>query len=490
MFRDKLLILTYGGAQAQALARRLRGCQIYCELMDADAPIEDIASSGAKGIIITGNTDEPDDMGIQCDAGVYELGVPVLGIGRGARRMAAQLGGNVRHTALENQTLQLHFVSTCPLFQGLSYSDRLITRLDMIDLPEGFHVVAHGHGIAAAFANEEKRLYAMQFGVESNDPDGLEIMDHFAVDICGVSRWWTTENIVSDIIEGIHAQVGDGHALMALSGGVDSSVCAALMNRAIGDRMHCLYIDTGLMRKGDTRVVREEFGINMGIHIHCINARDRFFEKLKGLTDPMEKWKAISGEFSLIYQEEASRYPEVEYLVKGTIYSDLVSFSPDDQNLNELAGYHLIEPARFLFKDEVRAVGEYLGLPENITQRQPLPGSGLAMRVTGEATIEKVNIVREADAILREEIEQAGLARKVRRYCAQLSDTTSTGEKGCRYIVALRSLTRSGAASTPYRMPYDLLERVTERILETMPEVDRVVYDMTPNPPRSLEWER
>ena len=490
MNRDKLLILTYGGAQAHALARQLRGCQIYCELLPVDTPAADVAALAPRGVILAGGSGIPSvDEGPQCDPALYGLGLPVLGIGHGARCMARQLGGEVRHTALEDQTLQLHFVSSSPLFAGLSYSDRLITRLDMIELPAGFSVIAHGHGIAAAFACEEKKLYGMQFGVETNDPDGLEILDHFAVDICGCERWWTTENIVSGIIDDIRARVGDGHALMALSGGVDSSVCAALMHRAIGDGMHCLYIDTGLMRKGDTRAVRELFGEAMGIPVRCVNARDRFFGRLRGLTSPSDKWAAVSDEFSIIYQEEAALFSGVDFLVKGTIYSDVLNFSRDEQNLGGLSGYQLIEPTRFLFKNEVRAVGEYLGLAPEITQRQPLPGSGLAMRITGEVTMEKIAIVRESDAILREEIEEAGLSRRINRYCAELAETTSTGEKRCRYVVALRALSRSGSVYTSYRLPYDLLERATERILTALPKVDRVVYDLTPNPPRPVEWE-
>ena len=473
MNRDKLLILTYGGAQAHALARQLRGCQIYCELLPADTPAAEVSAQAPRGVILAGGSGiaSPEE-GLQCDPAVFELGLPVLGIGHGARCMARQLGGEVRHTALEDQTLQLHFVSSSPLFAGLSYSDRHISRLDMIELPPGFSVIAHGHGIAAAFACEEKKLYAMQFGVETNDPDGLQILDHFAVDICGCERWWVTENIVNGIIDDIHARVGDGHALMALSGGVDSSVCAALMHRAIGEQMHCLYIDTGLMRKGDTRAVRELFGEAMGIGIRCVNARDRFFGRLRGLTSPSDKWAAISDEFASIFQEEAAMFSGVDFLVKGTIYSDILNFSRDEQNLGGLTGYELIEPTRYLFKDEVRAVGEYLGLAPEITQRQPLPGSGLAMRITGEV-----------------EIEEAGLNRRIRRYCAELAETTSTGEKRCRYVVALRALMRSGSTSTSYRLPYDLLERATERILTALPKVDRVVYDLTPNPPRPLEWE-
>ena len=490
MNQDKLLILNYGGTQAQSLARKVRGDRVYCEILPADTPAAEISAPGVRGVILAGinETGFVED-GPQCDPAVFSLGLPVLAIGHGARCMARQLGGRVRHTALENQTLQIHFASS-PLFSGLSYSDRFVNRLDMIDLPDGFTVAAHGRGMAAAFACEEKKLYGMQFGVESNDPDGLLILNRFAVDICGCEQWWTTENFVESAVAEIRGIVGEGHALMALSGGVDSSVCAMLMHRAIGDQMHCLYIDTGLMRKGDTRVVRELFGERMGIDIHLVNARDRFFARLEGLTDPAEKWRAVSDEFSIIYREEAARYAGVDFLVKGTIYPDVLFLAPDEQaNLNELDGYRLIEPVRFLFKDEVRAVGDYLGLAQEITQRQPLPGSGLAARMTGEVTQEKLAILREADSIFRDEVEQAGLNRRLSRCCAQLSETTSTGEKRCRYVIALRALTQSGAAYSGYRMPYDLLERVTDRILTELPLVDRVVYDLTPAPSRSTEWE-
>ena len=486
MFKDSLLIVSLGGPQAQTLAQRLRGCSIYCEICDAPQALGVIRERTPRGVIVTG---APSEDVPAPDPGLWTAGLPVLGIGQGALTMLTAQGGRVSHQAMEDQMLQVHYVQSSPLFRDMSYSDRYMTRLYAVDLPEGFQVIAHGHGIAVAFSDEGKRLYGMQFGVEQNDPEGLEILDHFAVDICGCSRWWTIENIVQAIVSDIRAQVGDGQALMALSGGVDSSVCAALMHRAIGGQMHCIYIDTGLMRKGDNIIVRERFGEANGIEIACINARDRFYARLRGVTDPREKWAVIGDEFTRIYRDEADRYPDVKFLVKGTIYPDILNYSDDQQNLNELSGYELIEPARYLFKSEVRLIGEYLGLDSVITQRQPLPGSGLAMRITGEASLEKLAIVRESDAILREEIEKAGLNRRVNRWCAELSDTTSTGDRCCRYVVALRALSRSGPAITAYRMPYDLLERVTERILTELPLVDRVVYDLTPSPLRPEEWE-
>ena len=489
MKRDGILILSYGGTQAQSLARRVRGGRVYCEIMSADAPIDEIRALNPRGIILAGQAlGSVEDDAPLCDPSVYDMGVPVLAVGFASRRMATQLGGSVCHVALEKQTLQTHFSQASPLFKGLSYGDRYIARLAHLELPAGFKVIAHGHGLAAAFADEEKKLYGMQFGVERNDPDGLAILSNFE-DICGCTRDWTTENFVEGIVAEIREKVGERHALMAISGGVDSSVCATLMHRAIGKQMHCIYIDTGLMRKGDTRVVREMFGEHMGIDVHCVNARDRFFARLEHITDPAEKWAAVSDEFSIIYREEAARFTGVEFLVKGTIYNDVLNFSAGEQNLNELEGYKLIEPARFLFKNEVRDVGEYLDLPPEITNRQPLPGSGLAMRMTGEVTQEKLTLLREADYILRTEIEQVSLERRVRLYCAQLTETTSTGEGRCRYIVALRTLTTAGMTEAPYRLPYDLLERITDRILTELPLVDRVVYDLTPHPPRGGEWE-
>lgn len=489
MKRDGILILSYGGAQAQSLARRVRGGGVYCEILPADAPIEDIRAFKPFGIMLTGEADTGiEDDAPACDAAVYDLGVPVLAVGFAARRMVSQLGGHICHVALENQTLQTHFSAASPLFAGLSYGDRYIARLAHVELPAGFKVTAHGHGLAAAFACEEKRLYGMQFGIENNDPDGLAILANFA-ELCGCERWWTTENFVEAMVEEIRQRVGDGHALMALSGGVDSSVCAALMHKAIGTQMHCIYIDTGLMRKGDTRIVREMFGERMGIDIHCVNARDRFFARLEHVTDPAEKWAVVSDEFAQIYREEAARFTGVDFLVKGTIYNDILDFSDKAQNLNELDGYKLIEPARCLFKNEVRDIGEYLDLSPEITNRQPLPGSGLAMRMTGEVTQEKLTLLREADYILRCEVEQASLERRIRRYCAHLAETTSTGEDRCRYVVALRATTVSGTAESAYRMPYDLLERVTDRLLTELPQIDRVVYDLTPYPLRSSEWE-
>ena len=486
MSDDKLLIVSLGGHQAEALAQRLRGCSVYCELCDAPQALAAIERRAPKGVILAGAPEEGEP---SFDEALIGCGLPILGIGQGALRLLERLGGAVGGVAAEEQMLPVHYAPS-PLFGDMAETDRYMTKLWALDLPANLQAIARSDDLIVAFADEEKRIYGLQFTVEANDPEGLEILDHFSCDICHCERWWTTERIVERIVEQIRAQVAGGEALMALSGGVDSSVCAALMHRAIGAQMHCIYIDTGLMRKGDNAIVRERFGERSGIEIACVNARERFYDRLKGVTNPGEKWAVISDEFSRIYTAEAARFPHVRFLVKGTIYPDVLNYSDDEQNLGELTGYELIEPARYLFKSEVRQIGEYLGLDSVITQRQPLPGSGLAMRLTGEASLEKLAIVREADAILREEIEKAGLNRRISRWCAQLCDTTSTGEGSCRYVVALRALNRTGGVSwAAYRMPYDLLERVTERILTELKLVDRVVYDMTPSPLRPADWE-
>ena len=485
MFDDRLLIVSLGGHQAQTLAQRLRGCSIYCELCDAPQAASEIARRTPRGVIVAG---APDEGEAALDESVLGCGLPVLGIGQGALSLLKALGGAVTGVAAEDRMMPVRY-SPSPLFGDMGEGDRFMTHLYALRLPAGVSAIAASDGITVAFADEGRRLYGLQFTVEANDPEGLEILDHFGCDICGCERWWTTERIVDGIVADIRAQVGGGEALMALSGGVDSSVCAALMHRAIGAQMHCIYIDTGLMRKGDNAIVRERFGQKSGIEITCINARERFYERLKGVTNPAQKWAVIGDEFTRIYRDEAARFPGVRFLVKGTIYNDVLNYFDDEQNLNELSGYELIEPTRYLFKSEVRQIGEWLGLDSVITQRQPLPGSGLAMRITGEASLEKLAIVREADAILREEIEAAGLNRRITRWCAQLCDSTSTGEGSCRYVVALRALTRTGLSWSAYRMPYDLLERATERILRELPLVDRVVYDMTPSPLRPTDWE-
>ncbi len=484
MNRDMMLILDFGGTQAQSLARRVRSSGVYCEVLPCDTPVENITGENVRGILMAGDGRREGS----ADVSVWNAGLPVLAMGFSARKMAEALGGRDMGAVLTEHMLELELTAS-PLFESLTGCERYIHRLDALELPEGFDAIAQSDGMTAAFANEEKKLYGMQFEIESNDPDGLTMLDNFLSGICGCERWWSTEAFMELAIPRIREQVGGRNALMALSGGVDSSVCAALMLRAIGSQLHCIYVDTGLMRKGDTEMVRRVFLEDMGIQMTVVDARARFLARLRGITDPAEKWRAVSEEFAAIYEEEARKLPSVDFLVQGTIYTDVLDgYSKDDFSASGMETA-LIEPVRELFKDEVRELGEKLGLPPEVVGRQSFPGAGLGIRIIGEVTEEKLHLLREADAIWHEEILQAGLNKRIRRYFAVLSETASSGEKHCSLVVALRALGAAGSSYTAYRMPYDLLERVTERILTELPQVDRVVYDTTTTPPRPTEWE-
>ena len=487
MKETTILILDFGGSQAQTLARIIRGGGVYCEVLPYNAPIDAIRTVNPCGILLTGELGGFDR---ECDYGVFLLHTPVLAMGEIARKMLRQLGGRVLNAALTDTLASMQTDETCPLFDGIPSCERFVRRIHALELSEGMTAIAHADGYAAAFALEKKRIYGLQFDVEPNDPEGLTILNNFLIDICGCERTWSMGEFIDSTVRRIREQVGSGHAVIALSGGVDSSVCAVIMHEAIGTQLHCIYVDTGLMRKGDTEMVRQVFCDQLGIDITIVDAKNRFLEKLQGITDPKEKWRVVSSEFAAVYEEEVAKLPAVDCLVEGTIYSDVLhgyelGYTPPMKSEN----IPLIEPVRELFKEEVRRVGEILGLPKEIVSRQSFPGAGLGIRIIGEITDEKLRLLREADAIWHEEIVAAGLERRIRRYFAVLSETASTGHPRCERLIALRALGNAGTDYTAYRMPYDLLERVTDRILRELPKIDRVVYDMTTTPPRPVEWE-
>jgi GMP synthase (glutamine-hydrolysing) len=491
MNKDMILILDFGGNQAQAMARMLRNAGVYCEVLPYSAPIDLIKKDDPRGIIMAGGRD---DLDIECDYEVYLLRTPVLAMGSCARHMLRQLGGRVLKTCITDSMVYLESDNSCPLLDGVSDCERPVRRIHALELPESFRTICEAEGMTAGFAYEKKRLFALQYDIEANDPEGLTIINNFINDICSCERWWSIPVFIQEKIEEIRAQVGDGHALMALSGGVDSSVCAALMHHAIGDRLHCIYVDTGLMRKGDTEQIENIFCRKLGMNVTIVDAKSRFLNKLRGITDPKEKWRVVSEEFASVYTEEASELHKFDFLVEGTIYSDVLrgydlGYTLPVNGETVLSDKVMIEPVRDLFKEEVRSVGEVLGLPREIIRRQSFPGAGLGIRIVGEATEENLKLLREADAIWHEEIVAAGLDKRIRRYFAVLTETTSTGRTHCEHIIALCALGNSGIDYTAYRMPYDLLERVTARILYDLPKIDRVVYDMTTTPPRPVEWE-
>ena len=492
MDKDLILILDFGGEQAQSLARMLRGAGIYCEILPYSAPIELIRKANPTGILMTGGREELEQ---ECDYEVWLMRTPVLAMGASARQMLRQLGGRLLNGQIADRITELTLDTSSPLFDGVDRCERYVKRISAVELPENFRSIGLCEGVTAAYSFEKKRLYGIQFEIEANDPEGLSILNNFLGDICACERWWSIPTFIDQRIQSIREQVGSGNALMALSGGVDSSVCAVLMHHAIGKQLHCIYVDTGLMRKGDTETVRRVFIDQMGIQMVVVDAKARFMARLQGITDPKEKWRVISEEFAAIYEEEAAKLPSVDCLVEGTIYSDVLHgydlgyMLPVQEEDAILSDKPMIEPVRELFKEEVRTVGEVMGLPPEIVGRQSFPGAGLGIRIIGEVTEEKLRLLREADAIWSEEIVAAGLDRRIRRYFAVLSETASTGRQHCERIIALRALGSAGSTHTAYRMPYDLLERVTARILKELPKIDRVVYDMTTTPPRPVEWE-
>ena len=469
---DMLLILDFGGMQAQSVARRLRGESVYCEILPCNADIKKVLEKEPRGLVLAGEGDAP------CKAELFETGLPVLAFGHGAREAVRNFGGQLSGIVLERKIAHIEFGED-PLFASLTECDRFIERADAWELPEEFAQIASA---GLAFSCAEKRIWGLQFYPEVNDPDGLRILSNFA-DICDCAREWTIGNFIDRSMDSIREQVGEGHAFIAISGGVDSTVCAVLMHRAIGRRMHCVHVDTGLMRKDEAAQIKKMFG-DMGMELRMVHAKDRFLARLEGISDSESKRRAVGEEFIRALAEEAQSMGEEDHLVQGTIYTDVLNAGGSAAGfiLAEKRFAGLVEPLRTLFKDEVRALGVALGLPAEMVYRQPFPGPGLAVRCMGEVTEDKLEILREADAIFREEIKAAGLDKKMQQYFAVL-----TGEKDS--IVALRAVNRAEAGRVAaVKLPYDLLERCVERIMQVQ-GVSRVVYDISGSP-AGVEWER
>ncbi|NLF28907.1 MAG: glutamine-hydrolyzing GMP synthase [Clostridiales bacterium] len=488
MTGDTVLILDLGGDQAQLTARKLRGERFFCEILPSETSADEIARRAPKGLVLAGGADGP--AARQADPCAMMLGVPVLAMGCGARQMAVSLGGQLLGTQIERRTAQIAF-SDSPLFDGLGESERYFDRVDSVELPEGFSPVAYAAGgVVPAFASEEKKLYALQFYAESNDPDGLQILANFAGNICGCEPWWSMEAFAEQAVRDIQNTVGEESALIAISGGVDSSVCAALLYRAIGDRLKCLYINTGLMRKGETALVTATFRDALNMELVSVDAGERILKRLEGATDPILKRRVVEEEVMRVFQDEARSIGRIDWLCQGTIYPDVLTGAAC-----RACGFEkLIEPIRLLFKDEVRQLGEVLGVPKDLIARQPFPGPGLAVRIVGEVTRAKLEMLSEADAIFREEIVDAGLDRRIWQYFAILTDIRTLAMrcgKACEeYAVALRAVSSQDALTfNPYRLPYDVLERVTSRITQEVMGVNRVLYDVTGRPTSSIEWE-
>jgi GMP synthase (glutamine-hydrolysing) len=510
MFHQFVLVLDFGGQYNQLIARRVRECGVYCEVHPYNIPLEKIKELKPVGIIFTGGPNSVYDADSpKCSKEIFELGIPVLGICYGNQLLATLLGGVVKASdSREYGRTETRFDTSCPLFEG--FGDSSVTWMSHTDyietLPEGFSVAATSQNCpVAAMQNTGKKFFGVQFHPEvNNTQNGTLILRNFLYKVCGCTGDWTMGSYAKSSVEALKNKIGGGKVLLALSGGVDSTVTAALLSKAVGNRLTCIFVDHGLMRKNEGDEVENAFK-NSNINFIRVNAADRFLKKLSGVSEPEKKRKIIGEEFIRVFEEEAAKIGEVDFLAQGTIYPDVIESGTGNaavikshHNVGGLPDYvrfkEIVEPLRLLFKDEVRALGAELSLPDYLVWRQPFPGPGLAIRVIGEITPEKLEILRDADAIFRDEIANAGLIRDINQYFAVLTNMRSVGVMGdgrtYDYTIALRGVSTTDFMTADWaRIPFDLLARVSERIVNEVRSVNRIVYDITSKPPATIEWE-
>ena len=513
MKNQKILILDFGGQYNQLIARRVRECNVYCEVKPFSTSLEEIKAFAPIGIIFTGGPNSVYEAGSpHVDNGVYSLGVPILGICYGCQLLAHELGGKVTaaqdDSAREYGKTETYFDTSCKLFKNIpAESITWMSHGDyMAQVPQGFRLVAHSAACpTVGICDEERGFYGVQFHPEVNHTVyGREMLHNFLYEICGAVGDWTMADYKRRAIEEIRAKVGDGKVLLALSGGVDSSVAAALLAEAVGNQLTCVFVDHGLMRKDEGDEVEAAFA-KWDINFIRVDAEERFLTALKGVVEPEAKRKIIGEEFIRVFEIEGKKIGSVDYLVQGTIYPDVIESGKGDaavikshHNVGGLPDYvdfkEIIEPLRMLFKDEVRALGRELGLAETLVQRQPFPGPGLGIRVIGEVTKEKLDILREADYIFRDEIAKAGLQNTMSQYFAALTNMRSVGVMGdgrtYDYALALRSVSTSDFMTADWvRIPYEVLDKVSVRIVNEVRGINRILYDVTSKPPATIEFE-
>ena len=513
MNNELVIVLDFGGQYNQLIARRVRECGVYCEVRSYKTPIDELKKLEPKGIIFTGGPNSVyDEASPHIGKEIFELGIPILGICYGAQLVAYTLGGKVETCSVsEYGKTETFYDKSCILFgavKDLPDSDTSwMSHTDFVaQVPEGFRITAHTKNCpAAAFENKERRIYAVQFHPEVNHTaHGVEMLDSFVKNVCGCKGDWNMKNYAEVVIGQIREKVGNGRALLALSGGVDSSVACALMAKAVGDRLTCVFVDHGFMRKNEGDEVEAAFK-DWDLNFVRVDASERFLSKLEGVSDPETKRKTIGEEFIRVFEQEAKKIGAVDFLVQGTIYPDVIESGAGDaavikshHNVGGLPDFvdfkEIIEPLRMLFKDEGRKLGTELGLPDYLVWRQPFPGPGLAIRIIGEITREKLDILRDADLIFREEIANAHLDRDINQYFAVLTDMRSVGVMGdfrtYDYTLALRGVTTSDFMTADFaRIPYEVLEKVSIRIVNEVGHINRVCYDITSKPPATIEWE-
>ena len=511
--REAIIVLDFGSQYNLLIARRVREAQVYCELMPHDTPWEKIAPLNPKGFILSGgpaSVYEPNAP--LAPAYVYESHLPVLGICYGMQVITKQLGGQVTPgTRREYGHAVMHLSQMdSPLFAGLPESTTVwMSHGDkIVEMPQGFDALAYTENSPYAVIGNRNNVYGLQFHPEvAHTPEGKAILKNFVYKVCGCKGNWTMGSFVNESMERIKEQVGGGKVINALSGGVDSSVVATLIHRAIGDQLTCIFVNNGLLRREEADRTLKVFKNNLGMNIVYVDATDRFLNRLKGITDPEEKRMIIGEEFIRVFEDEANKIGKVDFLAQGTLYPDVIESTSSVSKVSaKIKSHHnvgglparmtlkLLEPLRYLFKDEVRLVGKELELPEEMVWRQPFPGPGLAIRCIGEVTKEKLEILRGADFILMNEIKKAKLYRQLWQSFCVLTDVRSVGVMGdfrtYGYLAAIRAVTSEDAMTADWaRLPYDFLARVSNRIVNEVEGINRVVYDITSKPPSTIEWE-
>lgn len=508
--KEMVLVMDFGGQYSQLIARRIRECGVYCEIVPFNTSIEKIATLKPKGIVFSGGPSSVYSEGApKCDAKVFELDIPVLGICYGMQLTANTLGGEVSHAnSREYGNTHLYVDKVDQIFAEIAQETQVwMSHGDYIaSPPPGFTTTAHTNNTpVAAMSNDQRRIYGVQFHPEVvHTPEGMKLLRNFLFKICRCQGDWNMGSFVDQAVESIRRQVGDKRVLCALSGGIDSSVAAVLVHRAVGDQLTCVFVNHGFLRKGEPEQVVKTFRDGLKMNLVYVDAVDRFMDKMAGVTDPEKKRKIIGEEFIRVFESEAAKLGEIDYLVQGTLYPDVIESGTATAavikshhnvgGLPEDMKFKLVEPLRDLFKDEVRALAREVNLPEDIVWRQPFPGPGLAIRIIGEVTKERLDILREADAIVHQEIKIAGLYRKVWQSFAILPAMRSVGvmgdERTYAYTVGLRIVSsEDGMTADWVRLPYEVLDVISRRIVNEVKDVNRIVYDITSKPPATIEWE-